>query len=602
MSLPTPLTINFAQKNLHIGYMQMFCDTDEYSWYCYIYLGGDPANINVNWMLMNGLLTDDPDTTHWTDRQTEAKWINVSEMKYKGWNGTQTVVLGSLAISGSQILLGADVPANSLGDNGDFYLNTTNGDYYKKVASIWGSSLGNLTGPQGIQGIPGASLTGDPNSIVYFNTLGIATDDIKLTAFPIDQFGRPQIKDNRQVAGVGPVFKQGSWQADGDPTNQASEGIVLYGPNENNLLDASNGGYARIKPQRFGLAEITPGINSNNLFYYFKVDPTSFFIADASNNLIAQIQRGTRVSWFKKLNITNQFGYIYHVYPGGSFATIQAAINQAVTDGHTSAENSWATIVVHGAWTEDITLKDGISLIGASEGKGKDYTSRITGQLTYTPQSSNPLDTNVTIANLFIIAGAGKNAIKLTGVNKGRIFLKKCYINKTGGTDDIILMNGHNSSVIEADDIDGNITSVSTGCAIYNILNGTFQSFNSCLLSSSYPGKILNCGANGVVNAQIVSSCTGSDAITIAVGGKVTLALSSITNNQANSNGANIVAGGQLISLDTLWNVPSGTGKAIFGVAGSVWVYSFNTFVANKNYSTAIGAGAIKWTNDPVAV
>lgn len=457
MALSTPLPTNFNQNNLYIGYMQMFCNTDGYGWYCYEYLGGDPSNIDVNWILENGLLAGDPDTTLWTPNQIGAKWINVSEMKYKGWNGTQIIVLGSIAISGSQILIGSGIPSNNLGDNGDFYLNTINGDYYKKVSSVWGASIGNLTGPQGIQGIPGSSVT------------------------------------------------------------------------------------------------------------------------------------------------PNMFGSVYHVYPGGSFATIQAAINQAVADGHISAENSFAFIIIHGKWTEDIILKDGISLIGASEGKLKDYTSRITGQLTYTPQSTNPLDTNVTIANLFILAGTGKNAIKITGANKGRIFLKKCYIDKTGGTDDIILMNGHNSSVIEADDIDGNITSASAGCTIYNILNGTFKSFNSCLLSSAYPGKILNCGANGVVNAQIVSSCTGSDAITIAVGGKVTLALSSITNNQANSNGANIVAGGQLISLDTLWNVPSGTGKAIFGVAGSVWVYSLNTFVANKNYSSSIGLGAIAWSTTPIA-
>ena len=34
-------------------------------------------------------------------------------------------------------LKGAGTPSNSLGENGDFYCNTANGDYYKKVSGVW---------------------------------------------------------------------------------------------------------------------------------------------------------------------------------------------------------------------------------------------------------------------------------------------------------------------------------------------------------------------------------------------------------------------------------------------------------------------------------
>ena len=124
----------------------------------------------------------------------------------------------------------------------------------------------------------GGGPTGDPNTIAFFNpTGGAITDDVKLVAAPVDQFGRPQIRDWRNGANVspddGPVYRQGAWQTDGDPTNQNSQGIVLYGLNALGIgPSALGGGYARIKPRRIGLAQIIPAVNGGALFYPFRAD------------------------------------------------------------------------------------------------------------------------------------------------------------------------------------------------------------------------------------------------------------------------------------------------------------------------------------------
>jgi len=56
---------------------------------------------------------------------------------------------------GSKFHTGSGAPANELGKKHDLYVNTDNGDYYKKTAvSAW-SVQGNLTGPQGAQGPQG---------------------------------------------------------------------------------------------------------------------------------------------------------------------------------------------------------------------------------------------------------------------------------------------------------------------------------------------------------------------------------------------------------------------------------------------------------------
>jgi collagen type VII alpha len=57
----------------------------------------------------------------------------------------------------------------SIGNNGDFYIDTLNGDYYSKIAGNW-VLKGNVrgpAGPQGVQGNTGATgATGDPGAVV----------------------------------------------------------------------------------------------------------------------------------------------------------------------------------------------------------------------------------------------------------------------------------------------------------------------------------------------------------------------------------------------------------------------------------------------------
>lgn len=63
---------------------------------------------------------------------------------------------GATGAPGSVWYFGSVVPDNSLGVNGDLYLNTATGDIYgPKSAGIWGVVAGNLTGNDGAAGAPG---------------------------------------------------------------------------------------------------------------------------------------------------------------------------------------------------------------------------------------------------------------------------------------------------------------------------------------------------------------------------------------------------------------------------------------------------------------
>jgi len=113
------------------------------------------------------------------------------------------------------------------------------------------------------------------SSAPFTNPLG----DIQLGT--LDAFSRYQIWNK----GLNSVIRAGSWQADGDATNMTSEGVVVYGNSLTGLpLSAADGGFARIKPDRFGLLSIDTSLPAYSSpiapfgEYYFRTDKTSMYL------------------------------------------------------------------------------------------------------------------------------------------------------------------------------------------------------------------------------------------------------------------------------------------------------------------------------------
>jgi len=125
-------------------------------------------------------------------------------------------------------------------------------------------------------------VTGAPNALVYINSLGTGTvTDAALVVAPPDVFLRPQIWDTR-LGGAGAVWRQGAWQADGDPASVVGDGIVLYGLSTLGNLNPVEGAYNRQKSNRMGLAQILPGVNGGNLYYLARIDPNGLAFQDDS--------------------------------------------------------------------------------------------------------------------------------------------------------------------------------------------------------------------------------------------------------------------------------------------------------------------------------
>jgi hypothetical protein len=199
----------------------------------------------------------------------------------------------------------ANPNTNVTGSPGDYYLSTTGG----VAATFWVKETGAATNTGWVAF--GVSLVGANDALVYLNPTGTAAaTNAALVAGSLDPFGLPQIWDYRvNGGGSGAKWRQGAWQQDGDPTNVTGEGHVVYGASAQGLgPNATDGGYARIKSNRFGLANVINGVNGNALFYYFRVDPTSLFLADDTDTKTAEIVRATGDAFFTSVRVGGAAG------------------------------------------------------------------------------------------------------------------------------------------------------------------------------------------------------------------------------------------------------------------------------------------------------
>jgi hypothetical protein len=148
------------------------------------------------------------------------------------------------------------------------------------ITLIPGGSVGPTgpTGADGVDGLDGATgptgPTGDTGATGPTGPTGfVDSDDIVVDT---DPYGRRRFLfkvDNN-------VVKLGEFQADGDPLNIYSDGMVVVGENSQAVFDSSNYAYARIKPNRIGLFDTIAG----NQLYIFRVDPVDFYLKDDLGN------------------------------------------------------------------------------------------------------------------------------------------------------------------------------------------------------------------------------------------------------------------------------------------------------------------------------
>lgn len=303
---------------------------------------------------------------------------------------------------------------------------------------------------------------------------------------------------------------------------------------------------------------------------------------------------GTTASW-TSLSITNEL----YVSKGGNdatadgtitnpFLTIQAAVNY-LNSNYPVASNSgtpFVIIVAPGTYNENVTINRFLTHLWGYEGQLK--TTRINGTVTVNGavNYSGLFQNSVSITNFFI-GNSSNNALVVSGIQPTSIDITECSLYTSGTGIPFVMDNtavgGNRLRLMNTDLIaEGNASALD----VTNVTNGAINAVNT---NSSRSGGSAWKFTNTVCTLgtiQLVGvGASGPSNLLELVGSSTVLSIgySSFTSSTTNGNGISIGAGATATVGDCFYNIPLGTGYAVTGSAGGIYVRGGNQAVPGTN-------------------
>lgn len=266
---------------------------------------------------------------------------------------------------------------------------------------------------------------------------------------------------------------------------------------------------------------------------------------------------------------------IHYVVEGGSYATIQAAIDAAadwdvILVGPKAAGDSWGPAV----------FSPGKRLVVASL-LSKWSTQVRVDSITFNANSGlNTNENTVFVRGLFINSSftALAPGVNFYGSAPARLRLQECFIynnNSVTGTAVISNNSGAGSSLY----LDNTVvqSGYSTGIGVDHQQGYTNIRGDSEISRYQYP---LQCAAGfvEVLNTMLDGSGIANEVVRIS-GGTVTCGYSTIKNSTTNSSGVNLTTAGAVFGMgDATFAIATGTGYCVNGVASTVFLYGSITY------------------------
>jgi collagen type VII alpha len=179
---------------------------------------------------------------------------------------------------------------------------------------------------------------------------------------------------------------------------------------------------------------------------------------------------------------------------GATHTSIQAAINQAVLDGH-GPSNQTSILIRNGVYTESLSLAPGIHLVSSTP--GKHFFTQINGNVSYSPS----IDGQVTLIGLEIAATSG-DALTISSANpvqSVQLYMTDCGISANSGADDAVQVNCFLSGQTPGLIFDNSIfrtQGTATGSPV-NMVSGTLQGRGGTFVTPGNNGISISLGAAG---------------------------------------------------------------------------------------------------------
>ncbi len=260
------------------------------------------------------------------------------------------------------------------------------------------------------------------------------------------------------------------------------------------------------------------------------------------------------------------------------FATLQAAHDYA--GANFSATDHVSLMLTPGVYAGVTLTRPRTHIAGMAS---MSHATRITESITINPTTAveGVYNSTFELAELLVTPATG-NALVITGgqvlsVLGHRI---KLWVGNTNQT--ALQVNNTAASGVRMEFVDSTFQSTGTTgitCDVSNVFAGTFKNSN-VYGGSNTAMKFVN---STLTLSTVGISCSGADAVSITGNSVISAGNCTFGSSAANSNGLNIGTGATAVVGQCAFDVPTGTGYAVKGVAGSVFVYANNIIAYGKN-------------------
>ena len=269
-------------------------------------------------------------------------------------------------------------------------------------------------------------------------------------------------------------------------------------------------------------------------------------------------------------------GNIIWVLDGGSYATLQAAVDAASDQsillvGPKASSGSWGSV------TFSAGKRLALIALGAKCGEHVKVDS-----ISFAPNTGlNILLNTVYVRGVFVNNSfVGTQGVYFGGSAPARLRLQDCYIYNSGASGNgVVSDNGNSASSLYLDNCLIQSGTVGNGAGIgVKHVRGYTNIKNGCEVNRFQYQLQCAAGTVEVLNTLLDGTGNANEVVTIQ-GGLVTVGYSTIKNTTANSSGVMLSNAGASLGMgDATFSIATGTGYCVNGVTGTYFLYGRITY------------------------
>lgn len=265
--------------------------------------------------------------------------------------------------------------------------------------------------------------------------------------------------------------------------------------------------------------------------------------------------------------------------PNAPFATVTKAVEWVQTENQ--FENKNVAIIIHpGVYSETVEItRPRVQLIGL-QSSNSNVVQIGPVKINPSAQWGGSVYNTIFSMDRLLISGSD-HAVQIYGSVACAVHLTNCYLYTSTEDKKCLYAYGTNESKskIYINQVQFNNTQSADTAIDIAAADATIERCK--VYSTGNPTINIDSSATLSMDASYVE---GSGVQLVAIGATTaTVTNSGFANGMSNSDGVVLVSGSTFVSIQNVFNIPSGTGFAVKGVAGSVFTHAHNSMLYGTN-------------------